>query len=511
MTSLEFLDLGPAVNAFCLDIGPPGSGIDVLGYRMRHYLALAALLVPVVVGPVSAQVICTPDVAVCGDGILVSACEQCDDGAANSDILPNACRTDCRLAHCGDGVQDTGEQCDDGNTADGDCCSAACLGEPDTDHDGVCDPGDNCPIFPNADQTHPEVCEPVPYDTLTPDEEARFADGLDEFADIETPDRGLGPVFNGESCAECHNHPTIGGSSDRFVTRFGAYGVGGFDALTNLGGSLIQAKGITTDLCSVPGETVPPEATVSTKRDSPPLFGLGLLDHVSEERILRRADPTDRNHDGISGRPNMVNGRVGRFGWKAQVASIVDFAADAYLNEMGITSPTLPNEMPPQGGPVVCDAVPDPEDDGSNLIAFTDFMTLLAPLPTLPRSPEINAGKRIFHRVKCVACHLPKMKTGFSSVAALRNHRVLAFTDLLLHDIGSLGDRIEQGQATGTEFRTAPLWGVSASGPYLHDGRARTLEDAISAHDGEARVARDRFLALLPAERDALVAYLRSL
>src|SRR5262249_22709618 len=150
----------------------------------------------------------------------------------------------------------------------------------------------------------------------------------------------------------CHSHPTIGGSSTRFVTRFGRYGPAGFDPMTDHGGSLIQANGIVTDVCSVPAETVPPEATVTTRRDTPPLFGLGLIDAIPDSQILRWADPTDRNRDGISGRPNMVGGRVGRFGWKAQVATLHDFSGDAYLNEMGITSPEFPNENAPQGGPV---------------------------------------------------------------------------------------------------------------------------------------------------------------
>ena len=110
-----------------------------------------------------------------------------------------------------------------------------------------------------------------------------------------------------------------------------------------------------------------------------------------------------------------------------------------------------------------------------------------------------------------LACHLDKLRTGASSVAALNNRRVRLFSDLLLHDMGTLGDGIEQGEASGSEFRTAPLWGVAQSAPYLHDGRAATLEDAIAAHGGEGQAARDRFLALSPSERAALVAYLESL
>ena len=277
--------------------------------------------------------------------------------------------------------------------------------DTDTDGDGVPDAVDNCPIFPNPDQTHPEICTPASYDGLDEADEARFDEGLDEFADIEDAERGLGPVFNGESCAECHNQPTIGGSSDKFVTRFGRYTRTGFDPLVEFGGSLIQAKGITTATCSVPGEQVPSAATVSTRRDTPPLFGLGLLDTIPDDKILRLADPTDANGDGISGRANMIGGRVGRFGWKAQVVSLHDFSGDAYLNEMGITNPEFPNENLPQGGPLVCDTVPDPEDDGSDVDDFTDFMTLLAPLPTAPSTTTSRRGRALFRTLGCRACH----------------------------------------------------------------------------------------------------------
>src|SRR5439155_8844155 len=129
-------------------------------------------------------------------------------------------------------------------------------------------------------------------------------------------------VFNAESCAACHQRPTTGGSSATFVTRFGRMTAGGFDPMTELGGPVAQINGIVTDGCSVRGEVPPPEATVVTRRDTPPLFGLGLVDTVPDRDILRLADPDDANHDGIRGRPNLVRTRVGRFGWKAQVTTL---------------------------------------------------------------------------------------------------------------------------------------------------------------------------------------------
>jgi CxxC motif-containing protein (DUF1111 family) len=240
---------------------------------------------------------------------------------------------------------------------------------------------------------------------------------------------------------------------------------------------------------------------------------VGLVDAIAESRILRHADPTDADGDGISGRPNMINGRVGRFGWKAQVVSLFDFSGDAYLNEMGITNPDFPNELNPQGGPVVCDDVPDPEDPyGSAVGAFTDFMTMLAPLPTGPRTRDVRLGHRLFRRIGCRGCHTERMRSGRHEVRAISGRRVPVFSDLLLHDMGAaLGDGIAQGVATGTEFRTAPLWGVRASGPYLHDGRAPTLTDAISAHGGEGQASRDAFLALSPPDQALVIGFLESL
>lgn len=481
--------------------------------------------------------LCAASAPTCGDGITQPECESCDDGAANSDVLPDACRTDCRRSFCGDGVVDAGEECDDGNTVNGDCCSWNCriepdfdndgvcdddcrIFEPDFDQDGICDSTDVCPLFPDPDQTRPEICAPAPFDGLSELQRRLFAEGLKRFARIDTPESGLGPVFNGTSCAECHHAPAIGGSSTRSVIRIGRDGAdGSFDPMTEVGGSVVQEKGITTSICSVEGEAVPADATYVVSRDSPALFGLGLLEAIPDSAILRFADPTDRNRDGISGRPNMIGGRVGRFGWKAQTVDLAEFAAIAYRDEMGITSPALPDETAPQGEPSTCDPVADPEDDGSDVNAFATFVRLLAPLtvtaPTkglpLELRKELRVGRRAFRRVHCQKCHSDRLRTEFSEVK-LRGRRVPVFSDLLLHDMGpDLADGIGQGAATGSEFRTAPLWGVRASAPYLHDGRAATLDDAIRAHGGEAAGSRARYMALKPELRDALLSYLNSL
>jgi CxxC motif-containing protein (DUF1111 family) len=208
-----------------------------------------------------------------------------------------------------------------------------------------------------------------------------------------------------------------------------------------------------------------------------------------------------------------VGARVGRFGWKAQVVSLREFAGSAYLNEIGMTSPDFPDELPPQGGPVSCDMTRDPEDDGGRIDAVTRFMLLLAPLPTTGRVAALRAGRVEFRRAGCETCHSTRLRTGRAHPArAARGRRVLMFSDLLLHDMGTeLADGFAQGFATGSDFRTPPLWGVRESGPYLHDGRAATLEEAIVQHGGEAAAARDRFLALPVGTRAELVAFLRAI
>lgn len=339
-----------------------------------------------------------------------------------------------------------------------------------------------------------------------------FEGGLARFEAAEDPTTGLGPTFNDDSCAACHAQPAVGGSSDRVVTRFGRMRPEGFDPMTELGGPVVQSRGVADDACTVSGETVPPEATIVARRDTPPLFGLGLIETIPDRRIRRLADPFDADGDGIRGHPNVVRGRIGRFGWKAQVVSLREFTAAAYLNELGVTSPDFPDELSPQGGRVACDVARDPEDDGSRIDAVAQFLLLLAPLPQ-SRPVALRAGLRVFRRIGCEACHTTRLRAGRTHPAhAVRGRRVPLFSDLLLHDLGpELADGIAQGFASGSEFRTTPLWGVGKSAPYLHDGSVATLEEAIARHGGEASLARDRFLALRRGARAALVEFLNGI
>jgi CxxC motif-containing protein (DUF1111 family) len=296
------------------------------------------------------------------------------------------------------------------------------------------------------------------------------------------------------------------------VTRIATGSGADYDPLEGVGGPVIQDHGITTATCTVAGEVVPPEATTVARRNTPPLYGLGLIEAIPDLSIrLQHA----RQKAPLSGwyNVNPTTHRIGRFGWKAQIATIHDFAAEAYRDEIGITSPFVPEEASPQGGPVTCDDAADVEDDGNDVAAFADFITMLAPLPKPLPTLEARRGRRYFRRLKCNGCHFEKYRTARNfPVPALRNLKVPLFSDLLIHDMGAgLDDGIVQGGADGREFRTAPLWGVRTSAPYLHDGRAATLEEAILAHGGEAEVAAGKFALLDPTAKALLVAYLNSL
>ena len=363
-----------------------------------------------------------------------------------------------------------------------------------------------------------------PFSTLTTAQLNQFDAGKDQFSQEEDVADGLGPVFNGRSCAECHKSPAVGGDSDITEIRFGTITNGHFDPLTQFGGSLIQSQGIGGEpgaTCDMHGETVPTEATINIKRKTTPLFGLGLVDKVPDRIFLGIAQLEKLITPKTAGRPNLVTnlatGRlaVGKFGWKSQNPTLLQFSGDAYVNEMGITNPMFPNENCPQGNCALlpaCDLVSaDPEDDGSGVQAFTDFMTFLAPPQRDPLNRQTLAGELVFAKIGCANCHLPVLQTGPSSVAALDRVTFHPFSDFLLHDMGSLGDGVEQGQATGREMRTAPLWGLRVRTTFLHDGSAATISDAIVAHDGQGGQARDRFKALSANDVANLLAFLNSL
>src|SRR5262245_17870277 len=362
-----------------------------------------------------------------------------------------------------------------------------------------------------------------PIRGLAADELQRFADGRTAFETAEDVEDGLGPVFNATSCGACHKAGATGGGSETVETRFGTTTGGVFEPLVPEGGSLVQSNGIGIQgACTFVGEVVPPQATIVAGQRTTSLFGLGLVDAVPDARLIALAADVARRQPDVAGRPNMVTDvttgqvAVGRFGWKSQVANLLQFAADAYLNELGIRAPRFPNENCPQGdcASLACDPVPDPEDDLTDVLRFHDFMRFLAPPPVPTRASCWRDGydvRWVFAGAGCAACHAPTLTTGPSPVAALQLRTLHPSSDFLLHDMGSLGDGIAQGDASGGEMRTAPLWGLHLSTTYLHDGRARTIEEAILAHDGQARTARDRFTALPGDRKAALLSFLGTL
>jgi CxxC motif-containing protein (DUF1111 family) len=357
-----------------------------------------------------------------------------------------------------------------------------------------------------------------PFAGLTPEQRTAFEEGKDAFQEEEGIQDGLGPVFNGTSCAQCHFNPVVGGDSNITETRFGTTDKNKFDALGDLGGSLIQSQGIDKVICkdgasyTFEGEVVPQEAMIKTGRKTTPLFGLGLVDAVPDstfENLEKKGGKVNRVLDPVSGER-----KIGKFGWKAQVSSLFVFSAEAYVNEMGITSPFFPAEQCRNGDcsrMAACDPVADPEDNGEDVQAFEDFMMLLAPIPRGTITASVTAGEGVFDRIGCAECHVSSLTTGPSPIAALNQKTFHPYSDFLLHHVGTLGDGIEQGKAAGDEMRTAPLWGLRFRSTFLHDAGASTHSAAIEAHDGAAKEAAQAFGRLTAADRQALLDFLGSL
>lgn len=349
---------------------------------------------------------------------------------------------------------------------------------------------------------------------------AAFVDGRADFRKAETAASGLGPIFNDVSCVACHDAGGVGGASRRTVTRFGRTVDGVFDPLEQLGGSLLQVRAINP----AAREVVPREANTVARRVTTPLFGAGLIEAIPDSVIV--LGTLAKKPEGIAGKVSVVKdvvsgeNRIGRFGWKAQQATVLAFSGDAYLNEMGITNRFFPEENAPNGNEALLaqfdrvagiEDVTDPVDGRTGVDRVADFMRFLAPPVRGAATAASAAGERIFSTLDCAACHTPMMKTGKSDIAALSEKTVELYSDLLLHDMGALGDGIVQGTAGARDMRTAPLWGLRARPTWLHDGRANTVDAAIRAHAGEAQNSRERYEALGAAERTQLLAFLDTL
>ena len=360
-----------------------------------------------------------------------------------------------------------------------------------------------------------------PLPGITPTEQELFRLGLEDFTEVETAEDGLGPAFNGTSCASCHSVPVIGGISSIAEVRGGYLGADGkFTALN--GGTLYHLFSTPPHTCQV---RMPPEVNVIGRRAPIPLFGAGLVEAISDETILSLEDPYDLNGDGISGRAARVEDpatrrtRIGRFGWKAQQATLLAFAADAYRNEMGITNDLFPQEFALGVPPEQLQAcslkrgVEDVRDRRTGLRGidnFENFMQLLAPIERAPTSDAAQAGDSVFQAIGCASCHVPVLTTGANANALFDRKPVPLYSDLLLHDVGT-GDGIEQADAQTYEIRTPALWGLRYRKPLLHDGSAATADEAVRRHNVEAGSVMENYRRISEEERRQLLAFLDAL
>ena len=366
-----------------------------------------------------------------------------------------------------------------------------------------------------------------PLEDLSRDLNAAFVAGDENFEKAFAVAEGLGPIFNNVSCEGCH--PGDGrGTPDQGFIRFSR----GTDPAVDIGGPQHQDKAI----AGIPLERVREGVDVSF-RMPPPVFGVGLIEAIPVATILAYADPDDEDGDGISGRPHWVNPpdfvpahhvgggdgpQLGRFSRKAQVSSLIEQVALAYQQDIGITNDFIPREnQHPQvgGGMALGDRVADPEIPAATVLQTTMYVRLLKPPAQGQQTAEVMRGEELFGQIGCASCHVPKMRTGPSPIPELREVDAHLYSDLLLHDMGSgLADYRPDGDATGREWRTAPLWGTRLVGDfldgeefYLHDGRARSVDEAIRLHGGEAEGAKERYEALESGAQQALVAFVRSL
>jgi CxxC motif-containing protein (DUF1111 family) len=378
--------------------------------------------------------------------------------------------------------------------------------------------------------------DPAPIANLTALETTLYWTGLTAFRHRWDAKQGLGPVFTQFQCNECHVNPMDGGGGDltKRITFFGKLdNSGNFDPLANEGGILLQNNTVARfkPTCHLPGEVIPADATIIQKRLAPMLFGMGLMGAIPESDILAQA--VDKGM-GVFGQANMVpdeNGvsHVGRFGYKAQNATLLQQSGFAFVHEIGITNPLFLDEDPPQGGliPPECATAPEPNDDGTQLVTMYHFLTYVAPLP--PQQGNTN-GQTLFGTIGCALCHFPSYTTAarvtvlktwpnqFLFSKALSSQPVNLYSDLLLHDMGtgagSLQDQIPLGQASGTQFRTTPLWGLSQRTVYLHDGRTSDINQAIQWHSngtGEATTVLSNFNALSASDQADVIAFIKSL
>jgi CxxC motif-containing protein (DUF1111 family) len=373
----------------------------------------------------------------------------------------------------------------------------------------------------------PPTEAPAGFDGLTNgfvDQAAHDADAI-TFVAQEKPDEGLGPVYNAQSCGECHQNPVTGGISQ--VTELRAGHFNGSIFVDHPGGSLINDRAIDAAI----QERVLAGNEVRTFRTSLNTLGDGFVEAIDSNTLVAIANsqPLGMRGQFIQVPVLEANGalRGGRFGWKNQNASLVSFAADAYLNEMGITTPLMPTENTSNGNSVAAyDPLPnDPEDDNEDVETFARFMRAAKAPPVdavLANTPDAQAGSQIFNQIGCVTCHVRNITTApagtiinggtFTVPDALGNKIIHPFSDFLLHDVGT-GDGIVQNGGNGTrnKLRTPPLWGMRTRDRLMHDGETLNRNEAILRHRGQATGVINNYSHLSNTQKSQLITFLNSL
>jgi len=383
------------------------------------------------------------------------------------------------------------------------------------------------------------VAEPVPP---TARGNGRFEDNKFIFSERENIEDGLGPTYNDVGCVECHQSVDVGAFSQSMEFRAGHITGGSF--VDAPGGQLIHVRGTDSDVV----EHISTAETVKAFRITLSTLGDGYIECLSNTALQNNVAAQPAAQRGVLTAVPVVEAgnqlRIGRFGWKAQHASLLSFAGDAYLNEMGITNKfdgfngrssddpnagTTENPASTAEGvlnvtfPSPFDPVADPEDDGGDVLAFADFMAATrAPGRQNPIPAAATRGDSLFTSVGCAVCHTRNFITApagtlinggaFAVPAALGNKIIHPFSDFALHNIGT-GDGIVQnaGQSTANQLRTPPLWGIRARNRLMHEGLNVTIFDAIQLHAGQATTARNNFNSLTAAQRNDLIAFVLSL
>lgn len=370
-----------------------------------------------------------------------------------------------------------------------------------------------------------------PVEGLTSMQKQQFIKGDIAFNnDVFSAELGLGPYFVATSCGSCHPGD---GKGHPFTTlvRFGQSDSTG-NKFLHQGGPQLQNRAI----LGFASEQLPSGASFS-KFMAPANTGLGFLAALSDEQILANADPNDLDGDGISGRPNYIvppdyfvalpmhinlNGKyIGRFGKKSGAIDLLQQTASAYNQDMGVTSEFIPEEPAINGVsfPYFDDA-PDPEVANNTIHNVVFYLrTLKAPIQRQQQDAEVMEGKQLFLNVKCGRCHIPEFTTSESDIEALSHKKFAPYTDLLLHDMGSaLDDGYTEGVALTSEWRTPALWGLglaknSQGGQVflMHDGRARSITEAIQLHGGEAEASKSNFNNLSSNDKRKIIKFLESL